>query len=204
MSINRITNAAAARRTDIREKKMMPIKLNEIAMAAMIPPRVWLTSTLAEQDRPPSASPIDTALNLLIGYIPTEVLTLYVAVLAAIKQTNQVPNQVTQAMWTTFWVFLILTPIVVWLVYAGKLIEAKTENNPLPISGFGACPIWEMIAATIAYCAWAFALPNTPFTEYSSWYSAPLSGVVVLATSIVLGLLAPFFQKPLNVKKHHR
>lgn len=97
-------------------------------------------------------------------------------------------------MWTTFWCFLIATPVVAWLVYAAKI---KAAQKPLPIM-YGTWPIWEMFAATAAYCAWAFALPNSPFLDYS-WYSAPLSGVVVLVASTVLGLVAPFFQRPLNV-----
>lgn len=43
------------------------------------------------------------------------------------------------------------------------------------------------------------ALPNTPFAEFTDWYSAALSGVMVLVASTVLGLLAPFFQRPLKV-----
>jgi hypothetical protein len=55
----------------------------------------------------------------------------------------------------------------------------------------------NLLAATVAYCAWAFALPNTPFGQYS-WYSSALSGVAVLVASTFLGLLGPFFQNPLK------
>jgi len=54
-----------------------------------------------------------------------------------------------------------------------------------------------MFAATVAYAAWAFALPHSPFTDYT-WYSSALSGLAVLVVSTLLGLLAPFFQKPLT------
>jgi hypothetical protein len=135
---------------------------------------------------------MDTAMHVLFGYIPTEVLTLYVAVLAAINQ----PDQVTNAEWFTFWLFLAATPVVVWLVYGAKI---KAAQKPLPLAP-GTWPVWEMLAATVAYCAWALALPNTPFTDFS-WYSSALSGVIVLITSTFLGLLAPFFQRPLGVGK---
>ena len=88
------------------------------------------------------------------------------------------------------------TPVVVWLVYGAKI---KAAQKRLPLAP-GTWPIWEMFAATVAYCAWALALPNTPFTQYS-WYSSALSGVIVLVTSTFLGLLAPFFQRPLGVGK---
>jgi len=152
MSINTMANAAAARRPDIVPLNMVPSGLDEIAHASFATP----TGTPAPAaDAPTGSGPIDTAFNVLFGYIPAEVLTLYVAVLAAISQRDKT----TPAMWTAFWCFLIATPIVVWLVYGAKLMAAK---KPLPV-GYGSWPIWEMFAATVAYSAWAFALPNSPF-----------------------------------------
>jgi hypothetical protein len=188
MSINTIANGAAARRLDIVPLGVVPKGLDEIARASITTPTATPTNASAPGGVASQVAPIDTAYNVIFGYIPTEVLTLYVAVLATIHQ----PNKVTQAMWVTFWSFLIATPIVVWLVYGAKL---KAAQKPLPL-GYGSWPIWEMFAATIAYCAWAFALPNSPFLEYS-WYSAALSGVIVLVASTILGLIAPFFQRPL-------
>lgn len=191
MSINSLANAAAARRPDFVPFDVVPKGLDEIAKAAVTTPTTAPALAPAPGGAAPQgAAPIDTAFHILFGYIPTEVLTLYVAVLATIQQ----PNKVTPAMWTTFWCFLIATPIVVWFVYGAKL---KAAQKPLPF-GYGAWPIWEMFAATVAYCAWVFALPNSPFLEYP-WYSAALSGVVVLVASTVLGLIAPFFQRPLAV-----
>lgn len=86
------------------------------------------------------------------------------------------------------------TPVVVWLVYGAKV---KALEKPVPIR-FGAWPLWEMFAATLAFSAWTLALPNSPFAVYP-WYSSALSGVAVLVASTVLGLLAPFFQRPLVV-----
>jgi hypothetical protein len=194
MSINACANAAAARRPDIDPVGTVPNSLEEIARAAATPPTATASQPLGA-DFVNSSAQIETAFNVLFGYIPTEVLTLYVAVLAAVNQpTANQPSQVTPAEWRAFWMFLVATPTVVWLVYAAKV---KATGNPLPLT-FGELPVWEMVAATVAYCAWAFALPNSPFTEYA-WYSAALSGVAVLVASTVLGLLAPFFQRPLRV-----
>lgn len=179
MSINSLANAAAARRPDTIAPQ--PRNLDEIAAAAQATPAKVAGAT-------PKGN-IETALNVLFGYIPTEIITLYVAVLAAIG----VESQVTQAEWNAFWVFLAATPVVVWLVYGAKL---RNADLPLPLA-FGAWPLWEMLAATIAFAAWAFALPQSPFAKFD-WYAPALSGVVVLITSAVLGLLAPFFQRPLR------
>jgi hypothetical protein len=189
MSINSMANAAAARRPDMAPIGEVPTSLDEIARAATTPPSVSTLKPTATVSTPATQSSVDTAMNVLFGYIPTEVITLYVAVLAAVQQTTQVSS----TEWTTFCIFLAATPIVIWLVYGAKLLHIK---KPLPFS-FGSLPVWEMFAATCAFAAWAFALPHSPFTSFS-WYSSGLSGVAVLVVSTVLGLLAPFFQRPLT------
>jgi hypothetical protein len=189
MSINSMANAAAARRPDTVPLRDVPKSLDQIAKAANTPPTN--IPAMDDQGKPATAlpAPVDTTFNVLFGYIPTETLTLYVAVLAAVQQVGKVsPTD-----WVAFWIFLVATPIIVWLVFAAKL---KVLLKPLPLN-FGAWPVWEMIAATAAYAAWAFALPHSPFTEYS-WYSPGLSALSVLVVSTLLGLLAPFFQKPLS------
>ena len=169
MSINALANAAAARRPDIVPLDQVPSGLRQISRAARTTP--------ATKPQTPSGAPeensgqMDTALHVLFGYIPTEVLTLYVAVLAAVEQ----PGKLTSADWGAFWAFFAATPIVVWLVYAAKI---RAAGRGLSL-GFGTWPLWEMFAGTVAYCAWAFALPNTPFARYP-WYSSGLSGVAVL------------------------
>lgn len=68
--------------------------------------------------------------------------------------------------------------------------------KPLPLAP-RAWPMWEMFAATVAYVAWAFVLPNSPFQQFQDWYSSALAGVVVLAATTILGLLAPVVQRRL-------
>jgi hypothetical protein len=141
---------------------------------------------------------------VLFGYIPTEVVTLYVAVAAALQPPSPADGVAAavaasavaasqRSLWIAFWCFFVATPLVVWVVYASKLTAAK---KPLP-STYDAWPVWEMLAALIAFCAWAFALPNTPFREFP-WYSPALASIAVLLGSTVLGLLAPLFQRPLG------
>jgi hypothetical protein len=192
MSINSMTNAAAARRTDFVPLNAAPSGLPEIAMAAAGFPATADPGGAAPNPGSTTTNDINTAMHVLFDYIPTEVLTLYVAVVAAIHPATAPPGPVQPGDWYTFVTFLIATPIIFWLVYAAKLKSAK---KPLPIAP-AAWPVWEMSAATIAYAAWAFALPNTPFREFG-WYTTGLGSVIVLVTSTVLGLLAPLFQRPL-------
>jgi hypothetical protein len=189
MSINSMANAAAARRPDTQPFGEVPKNYYQIAQAAITPPTTAPIPVDLGKPAIKESTAVDTTFNVLFGYIPTEVLTLYVAVLAAVQQEGKV----TPADWLAFWIFLFTTPVIVWLVYGAKI---KNIQKPLPLK-FGAWPVWEMFSATFALAAWAFALPHSPFTEYD-WYSSALSGLAVLVVSTLLGLLAPFFQRPLS------
>lgn len=136
---------------------------------------------------PEAATPkttVENALGVLFSYIPTEVIALYVAVISAIKSNNS------NAGWITFYVFLAFTPIVVWLLYAAKV---KKNTGTIPLT-FESLPLWELFAATLAFVAWAFALPDSVFQTFS-WYSQSVAGVSILLTSTILSLIAPFFNK---------
>lgn len=192
MSINALANSATARRPDYRPYGTVPNGAAEIAAAAYtLPPQPAPMPMPMPQNGKAQVTPgrLDTAYNVLFGYIPTEVLTLYIAVLAALEGDKFVHTR-----WTVFLVFLCGTPVVLWLIYAAKL---KTVGKALPLRP-RTWPIWEMFASTVAFCAWAFALPQSPFAAYN-WYSPALSSLAVLLVSTMLGLLAPLFQRPLDV-----
>lgn len=220
MSINSLANAAVARRSDSVQFSPAPVGLAEIAQAFHTSPQITIPGKamqqkepkeqkdLVEQKEKKSASAVDTALNVLFGYIPTEIVTLYVAVLSVLSTpapnnskvaveksvagaSNLIHSGVGQ---TTYWCFLIATPIVMWLSYAAK-VKATSNHVPLAVKEW---PVWEMIASIIAFAAWACAVPSNPFSN-AEWFSPGFAGVIVLVSSTVLGLLAPFFQKEIKV-----
>lgn len=194
MSINGMTNAAAARRIDIGIPNAVPKGLSGIAKAAATSPAAApaaASGPVVPASGPAAGvTPVDTTLNVLFGYIPTEVVALYVAVVAAVSpfQEDPVPGRI------VFACFVVATPIVVWLVYGAKVLAA---GKPAPV-GYEQWPVWEMTAALLAFVAWSFGLPGSPFQAFEGWYSPALAGVVVLVTSTVLGLLAPYFQRPIQ------
>lgn len=177
MSIASMTEIAFQSRTDVEPLKFVPKTLSEIAGAAG-------GKTTPENQ-------VNTAIRTLTTYIPTEILMLYVAVLAALQPSAK--EAAATSSWATFWCFLIATPLVTWIVYVGKV---KTSGKPFPWAPLK-WPLWEMAAGAIAYVAWAFALPTTPFSSLA-WYSAALAGIMVLITSTILGLLAPLFARALK------
>lgn len=204
MSISSMTNVAFVRRADVNLPGVAPMG----AAPASAESVALSTAGTAE-----SKSAVTAALDVIVTYIPTEVLTLYVAVLAAIQPVvpaslpaTQTPPAAGQALaaiatqpppvhsfWIAFYCFLIATPLVVWLVYSAKV---RTAGRPLPLRP-KTWPIWEMFAATVGYATWAFAMPANPFKYSYDWYSSALAGILVLIVSTILGLLAPLLQRPL-------
>jgi len=157
------------------------------------PPDTLAEVALAKGEEPNPQNVIASALGAVTTYIPTEVLTLYLAVVAANQSLMEGQRQHFFSELGIFVVFLVLTPILVWLIYAGKVVSA---NDPVPLRP-RRWPKWEMFAATIAYAAWAFAIPANQFDAYS-WYLPAIAGVAVLGVSTLLGLLAPIFNGPLR------
>jgi hypothetical protein len=178
MSVSSMTNVAFSRRTDVAPHDKAPGSVEEVAEA--------------KADKPETQSAGSSALAAIAAYIPTEVLTVYVAVVAALNPGAAAANA-RGPEWGAFLLFLVFTPVVVWLVYAGKVRKA---GKRLP-TAFRRWPRWEMFAATVAYAAWAFALPETPFMSFG-WYSAAIAAVVVLVVTTGLGLIAPIVAQNLQ------
>ena len=83
MSISSMASAAVGRRPDYPPAERTPQSLEEVSRAA--------GGSTAPNNQ------VTSALNVIVTYIPTEVLTLYIAVLAALGSSNP-GSKVTPAM----------------------------------------------------------------------------------------------------------
>jgi hypothetical protein len=189
MSINAMTNAAIARRPDFEPAGPPPKTLADIARAAGTEPT---PSSTAGKPSSPATGNLDTALQTVTTFIPTEVLTLYVSAVAALGSIHT-PEHPDMGRWIPFYTFLAATPILVWVAFATKL---KTTNKPIPMA-LKQWPVWEMVAGTLAFAAWAFALPTSPFVRFD-WYSGGIAGFLILIVSGGLGAVAPLMQRQLS------
>jgi hypothetical protein len=172
MSINSMTDSAVARRAPAGAP---PPPVPRVAAAAAAP------------------APARTPLAAVVTYIPTEIIAVYVAVVAAMTAPGAA-GPTSFAAWVAFAAFLIATPIVVWLTYAAK-VQSGRSNLPTDPSRW---PRWEMAAGTVAFAVWAFALPQTPFISFG-WYTPAVAGVAILVVSTSIGLLAPFVAKRITL-----
>lgn len=129
---------------------------------------------------------VTSALDALVKYIPTESITLYIATVAA------TPAIQLEWPWFTeqrlYWIFVALTPVLVLLIYMGK---RRTVNLPPwpPLKEF---PRWNTFAATIAFAAWATAIPGNGLFESDT--GGVLAAVLALFISTLLNLLSAIFQ----------
>jgi hypothetical protein len=173
MSVSSMANIAFARRADVGTEGKGLDTLDEVAGATGAAPGTATSAT--------------SALSAIAAYIPTEVVTVYVAVLATVGVT-QPANGPSFTPLPVYVLFLVLTPIVVWGLYASRAVSA---GKRLPRS-LRSWPKWEMVAATLAFAVWGAAMPSSPFAAYS-WFMPALAGVVALVLSLLIGVFSPLF-----------
>ena len=142
---------------------------------------------------PPVAAPVvpprttvNNALSMLVKYIPTESVTLYVAAISAAAALN--------SFWSItgthiYWFFAALTPVIFILIYLGKRRALRLPTLPR-VSEF---PLWKLFACTVAFLVWALAVPGNPYVSPES--GGAVVGFFALFISTVLSLLEPIFDR---------
>ena len=176
MSINSLTRDSLAQRASGANQPKILQEYNGADSAGSASPAAGTNST----------NVVDNSLNRLIKYIPTEIVTLYVAIIAAATALKVPPSQSTLLM--LYVAFAVLTALSVILVFLGKL-ATDGQDWPSP-RGW---PWWNTIAATIAFLVWGLALPNNQLV--SSDLSAAFASIGALAVSYILSMFEPVAQR---------
>jgi RsiW-degrading membrane proteinase PrsW (M82 family) len=139
--------------------------------------------------RTPAAGSASSLTESVTTYIPTEVVTAYVAVIGALHQSathSRTPD------WVVFYVFLVIAPLAVLLSLA---LKEKTKGLPLPIHprSWPAHTRFNLIAATVSFGLWGFSLPQTPFQDFG-WYQTAYGTAALVIGTLLLGMVSPLFQ----------
>lgn len=130
---------------------------------------------------------VTSSLNLLVKYIPTEVITLYVATLSAAPALQDViPSLQTTDI---YWGFTVGTPLLLFLVYVNKRATAGLK----PVPPRTEWPWWKLGAATVAFMVWALAVPGNPYVSGET--AAVIAALGAVFISMILNLLEPIFEK---------
>jgi hypothetical protein len=121
--------------------------------------------------------------NQITRWIPTETITVYVALLALVAPAAAHKTGFASR-WTLFGILVAVNPVVVLLLAMAK---SQTWHQVQP-------PVFEMIVAPIAFAAWAFALPDTPLNSVAG-YSIQWNAAIVTVTTVAVTLVANAFHK---------
>lgn len=144
-------------------------------------------------ENPPASKSVydkDTALNKVANFIPSEVITVYVALWGLVTPESSA------AKWTVFGVGLALVPIVFVLTYMiGRRKVAVESDGQAPGRSLKvSLPL--LVFGVVAFVAWVAAMPGNPFTQFGGQALKFGGGAV-----IVLGMLLPMAAEALGLAK---
>jgi polyferredoxin len=145
-------------------------------------------SSRATDDAGLGAEDVQNALSALIEYVPAETITLYLAVISALPALQSFVTRLSLP--AVYWGFVVITPVLFAVIYAGKRRAQGESRSP----GLRNWPWWPMIAATIAFMAWALAAPSRPY--FAGDVGGTVVGLLAIITSTLLGVAARFFGSP--------
>ncbi len=116
-------------------------------------------------------------LEELARYIPTEAVTMYLALLGVVGVTS---GSFT-GRWIAFAIFAIATPLMVWLDWEIKARSAPSVDRDKRRRFL----VFNAAAALLAFAALGFALPASPFSQFH-WYDPKWGGFAALVVPYVL------------------
>jgi uncharacterized membrane protein len=160
-----------------------------MSLASMVETKLALQQA-QESSSISNQNPASAATNLIsqiTRWIPTETITVYVALLALLAPLAGHSPSFTSR-WVLFSIITASNPVVVIL-----LTMAKTKSG----DAFK-CPVFEMIIASVAFAAWAFALPDTPLSSISG-YAIKWNTAILTGTTIAIALLANALHRSVHI-----
>ncbi len=133
-------------------------------------------------ESPTEKTKASSALDSLARYIPTEVITLYVAASSAMPALAATFEFATPE--TLYWIFGVgLTPLLALLIFVGKRRGAGLRALPPTVKKW---PWWKLIASTVAFLVWALAVPTTPYLTGAAGKVVAAFGAVLVSTFLTL------------------
>jgi hypothetical protein len=144
----------------------------------------------AKADVPQPVGVSQPVVQQLVRWIPTESITLYVAIIALLTYPKAPPGEklCAQSFTAQWWWTGIFAAFSVFAVFAIFLAKVRTSNQPFR------WPFFEMAVAPVAFCAWAAGLPATPLGSVCG-YKTEYGAVIILFVAIFIGLVAGMLGK---------
>jgi hypothetical protein len=129
-----------------------------------------------------------SALSQLIKYVPTETITLYLAVEAALGPiTAPKGKPVYDADFRARWIWLAILAAATGLLAIGLIYRSQKQLDP---NGSFKWPIIEPVASVAAFMVWALSLPTTPLLNLHGYNADVWGPIVLLAGTTVIATVA--------------
>ena len=136
----------------------------------------------------PSGVP-SNVVNQLVVYVPTEIITLWVAVIAVLNDPKAPEGKaICHADWSTHWVLAGGIAVVATLLTLGFAYRKFADTDGVDFKW----PLFGMMAAPLAFLAWAVALPEGPMRS-ACWYTEEAGGVILTIATIGIASAAYIF-----------
>jgi hypothetical protein len=129
-----------------------------------------------------------SALSQLIKYVPTETITLYLAVQAALGPiTAPKGKPINDADFRSRWIWLAILAVATGLLAIGLCYRSQKQldqNSKFKL------PIIETAAAVAAFVVWALSLPTTPLLNLSGYNADVWNPIILLGGTTVIATIA--------------
>jgi hypothetical protein len=140
-------------------------------------------------------------LAVLVKYIPTETMTLYIAVAAAfgeitVPQGKQIHDADFQSRWIAVAVLLVITLAIALALSYRAQKDVHTQGD----FKFRT-PWFDVSAAGVAFLVWALSLPTTPLRDFEGYEYEQWNPVVILGGTLLIAIGAFAFGKTVTWKK---
>jgi hypothetical protein len=124
----------------------------------------------------------------LVKYIPTETVTLYVAVQAALGEVKA-PNgkPISDADFTSRWIWLLVMLVATLVLTLG--LSYRSQKNANSVAKFRV-PAFEISAAGAAFLVWSLSLPGTPLQDITGYNGTAWSSVIILGGTVAIAAAA--------------
>jgi hypothetical protein len=113
-----------------------------------------------------------SALDQIVAYVPTEVIRIYIAGVGIVGPAGR-------AKWGLLLLSTALIPLFVWL--SDRIARQSDPSVPKAYSKLA----WVCLLAACAFLAWAAALPETPFLDFSEKATRLGSFAAVVLAAII-------------------
>jgi hypothetical protein len=132
--------------------------------------------TAKEKGAAPSKKTLDSAMEKITAFIPSEVIGSYVALLGIISPQTE------RGKWVIFFICLLLIPVYMLFGYLSKQKKRNGEQSA-PASKRDTAILF--VLASVAFVSWAAALPGTPFLSISTHATVIGGACVIIITSLM-------------------